>query len=558
MSELLLDYLTPESLGLDPNKFPSFRDVQLEGMERAAFTDMRFIGLLIPPGGGKSVLGVGLAVYNSKKTVILTYTLALMEQYLDDFKGLIVAIKGKNNYECGYYDDATCRDGAELGCPYMRGKGCTYETAKAEAMAAPIIITNYAYWMTVNDKGTGLDYTETDEYGETITEHVEQLICDEGHEGQAAVSQYASIFFMEKELEHYIDIHSMGDKVSDWVTAAKQIVDDLKSEVKTIKMELEHVKKDRKKVRKLLDQLQRARKLYEKVFRLAFASEEDWVCEQQVGTQWGRTWKFDVIWPGRYAEKYLFCGVEKVVLMSATLRRKSMGLLGISQEVSEFHEWPRIFPLSRCPVYYYPARDENKKAIRITRNTSDEHLALWVEHIDKMLEYWNDRRVVVITTSYKYAAYLREKSKHARYMVGNTRDVESDSARETFEKFIVSKPPTVLVSPSFGTGWNFSMDRAEVLIIPKLPLKVPAGVSKLMAVRLERDKEYGRYLTSQDITQWIGRLQRSDEDAGTCLIVDGCWDWFGNQNKHLAPRGLFQGVKVIGKLPPKLPKLIRG
>ena len=61
--------------------------------------------------------------------------------------------------------------------------------------------------------------------------------------------------------------------------------------------------------------------------------------------------QFDIIWPWRYAERYLFSGVEKVVMMSATLRPKLLSLLGLKRDEVDFKEWPCQFPAVLAPVY---------------------------------------------------------------------------------------------------------------------------------------------------------------------------------------------------------------
>ena len=545
---LLLDYLTPESLGLDAEKFPSFRDIQLEAIEKACFSDKRFVGLCCPTGTGKELVGMGVSRYSAKRSVILTHTRSLQDQYLDSHSNFgLVDIRGKDNYHCLGLESGSCRDGAESNCGFQRGHGCSYEIQKARAMAADTVISNYAFWINVNDRGSGLGDVDMDlETGE-ITGGVEQLILDEGHEAGRALENYLGFRLYEKEISRWIDPLTQGDDLGEWAAQARLIEEDLKAEIRTLRMEVQHVKGQRSKIVKLLETLKHLRALYDKIFRLAGSTAEDWVCEKQEGTRWGRIWEFNVISPGRYAEKYIYCGVPKVIFMSATLRPRN--ILGVRRDDMDFFEWAPIFPPQRNLKYFYPAIKDGKP-LRISRSSSDSDLKLWVAHNDSILDQFLDRRCVVITTSYAYQKFFMENSKHASHMVGNTQDPDSDSAREVFEKFIVTPPPIVLCSPSFGTGWNFSKKRGELLLIPKLPLRPPPSASKLIAARMERDRQWSNGETMQDIAQWAGRLMREDQDRSTVIISDGSWAWFAPRSAHLAPRGFVQSVRRVNGIKP--------
>lgn len=552
MSALLLDYLTPESLGLDGARFPSFRNVQLEAIEKAAYSEKRFVGLCCPTGLGKSLLAMGLSRFQGQRTVILTHTRGLQDQYLSDFGSSgLVDIRGRSNYECSSWE-MNCSEGSEAGCSAR--SLCTYEIEKAKAMSADSVITNYSYWLTVNDKGQGLERSFEDlETGE-ISGQVGQLILDEGHYANSAIESYLSFELNEREMSSYVDTLTMGSKIEDWIAAAKLIDEDLKAEIKTLRLELQLYKNDRGKARRLLEMLKRTKSLWERVNRLAWASPDDWVCEKQEGTAWGRRWTFDVIWPGRYAEKYLFCGVEKVVLMSATLTRKTMGLLGIPKDQYEFFEWPRQFPAQRNPMFYFPVI-KNDKPLRISRGTSEVDLQSWVDRIDELVEPHQDRRIAIITTSYRYQEQIKELSRFGGLMVGNTQDPESDSAREVFEKFVKTPPPVILCSPSFGTGWDMKRDRCEVLIIPKLPLRPPPNTSTIMSARVERDKEYYLHETMQDLIQWCGRGMRAEDDRCVVYLLDGSWDFFRMRAGRLATRGFVEGIRKVNKMQGVAPKL---
>jgi Rad3-related DNA helicase len=254
---------------------------------------------------------------------------------------------------------------------------------------------------------------------------------------------------------------------------------------------------------------------------------DSWVCEMRQGTKYGQVWDFDPVWPGMYAESRLFCGVKKVVLMSATLRPASMAMLGINMREAEFREWPRVFPANRTPVYAIPT-------IRMNHRNTEEDLSKWVARIDEIISTRTERKGLIHTVSYSRQKYILEHSKYAAYMLANTGAPDSDSAMEIMSKFKASSAPSILVSPSFSTGVDFPMRQCEWQIICKVPFADLR--SKVMAARNERNKTYVNYLAMQEIVQASGRGSRSKLDRCEVFIVDSNVLWFMQQNKGLAPR----------------------
>lgn len=552
-SELLLESLTPADLGFDAEQFPSYRTAQLEALEWIAYGEKRFYAACVPTGSGKGLLAVSLAKLTGARTAVLTMTKGLQGQYLRDHaRDGLVDIRGRANYDCPEHD-TDCRTASRLGCS-LCPKECDYERAKKIARNSGIITTNYAYWLAVHDHADGIkrrkdEVRELEGIGENP---IELLILDEAHSAPEAISNYLGLRLYETELDRF-DTWPEGEELKEWSQWSRQAVKRLEKELASAELELLNTKEPKKRKR-LIEFMHKSEGLVSRLERVETAREGEWVVERRE-TGRGRVWSFDVIQPGRYAERYLFNGIPKVVFMSATLRPKVRELMWVGKEQFEFREWRRVFQRSRCPIYYVPPV-LNEKAIRITRKASDEQLDAWVAHIDALIDARLDRRVVVITTSYKYQERLMSESRHSRYMIGNTNEDDSPSAQEVFEEFVSSKPPVVLCSPSFGTGWDFKGDRCEFLIISKIPLRVPGGSSKLMAARLERDKEWGSYETMQDVVQYCGRPQRSEEDRAEVVITDASWEWFGHRNKHLAPQGFVGEVRRVKELPKAPKKLI--
>lgn len=551
----ILENYTPADLGLDG--YAAYRSdpvtgqpVQLEVIEFAGYCEKRFAAAAAPTGIGKSLVAMSLAKLTGARTCILTATKGLQEQYVRDGEEYgLVDIRGRSNYECGDYANLDCRGGSSMGCRYVGGKGCGYEIAKAKAKEAELICTNYAFWMTVNDKANGLERAGDD--AEWRGENpIEMLILDEGHAAPDLLSDYLSCRVYENEIKRWVDPREMGDKISDWRAFAREHTEDLKAEIRTTGMELAHL--GRKAEKKHIDALHGLEKLLVKFERIG-TMQEDWVLDLRVGTQWGRLWAFDVIWPGRYAEQYLFHGVPKVVVLSATLRPKTMSLLGVSKDDFEFREWQRIFPANRHPIYSLPARDDGKE-IRIKHTTPQAQLLKWVEHIDRIIDGRLDRKGLIQTVSYDRQKFFMEHSRHSAIMIGNTNDAESATALEKAEEFRKSAAPRILVSPSFATGWDFPGRECEYVVICKVPFKPSQG--KVQKAREAKDAQYGLYMTMIELVQGAGRGMRSAEDRCEVFVTDGNLTWFLNQNKSLAPAWFVQGLRKVVEIP-KAPERVK-
>lgn len=558
-----LEYLagyTPADFGFG-DEFPEFRkdprngrEVQLEAIEFAAYSDKRFVGMSVPTGVGKSLIAVTVQKLSGLRTVVLTGTKGLQSQYQNSFsKYGLVTIMGRSNYRCGDHQDQTCLGGSTAGCRYVGGKGCEYEVQKAKACNADLVSSNYAYWINVNDRANGLQRNQQDSefYGENP---VELLILDEGDSAREWLEQYLSVRVYESEIKRWVDPKEVHDEPEVWKGLAEVAAGEVKEELEAKRLVLKS--KSRQAKHEEIEEVLKLERLLQKFERIKDIEENEWVIERRDGTRWGRMWAFDVIWPGRYAEKYLFCGVPKVVVMSATLRPKEMRLLGVGKEKFEFKEWDRIFPANRHQIYLCPPTKQaggKTVEIRIDRRTSQEDLELWVEWMDKFIDQVQDRKGLMVTTSYDYQRFILNNSRHSSIMMGNTAEPESDSAAEVAELFKKSRPPQILVSPSFGRGYNFPMDECEYILIPKLPLKPNHG--KLAKARDDRDPQYSFHLTMRDIEQISGRGMRDFIDRCQVVLMDGHAGWFLYRNKNLASQWFVSAVRRVSEIPKAAEKL---
>src|SRR3990167_5046576 len=554
ITDSLLADLAPADIGFDHSLFVSYRDIQLQAIEWAceALEDARFVGLCLPTGAGKSLAASSVARLMKKRAVFLTITKALQAQYARDFaRSGLVDVQGKANYQCVDMNNLNCDGGSKVGCRYLRGKGCEYEKAKAEARNADQVVTNYAYWLGVNDKAAGPERTESeaDFSGENP---VELLVLDEAHEADSILASYISCALTENELKRFGDWPD-GEVLKDWKFFANDVLTGLEAEIQTTQQELIHLgRRVEPKHVAVLHQLER---LASKLTRISQAQGDDWIVERENKSRWGRQWKFDSVFPGKYAEKYLFCGVKNVLLMSATLKPKTMNLLGLKTGEFKYRAWKRIFAANRHPVYMVGAKKADGKTVRVDYNTSKEDMLTFVRWLDD--EWFKprlDRKGLVLTVSYERQKFIMEHSRYSSIMVGNTGESDSDTAVEAAERVRTMTAPALLVSPSFGTGWDFPGEQCEYVLLVKVPFE--SMTSKVLKARVGRDKSYADYRAMQKVEQAIGRGMRFDKDRCEVGLMCGHFEWFLYKNKSLAQDWFVDSVRRLPKVPPP-PKALK-
>jgi len=556
-----LSNFTPDELGLTRLEYKAFRREQLEAVEFATSSTKRFVGLGMPGGCGKTLFALALAQATMDRAVFLTVTKGLQEQYMTSSEGTgMVDIRGKANYQCRDLRNTNCRIGPREGCRLSDGLGCSYKAAHNEAKFSRLVNTNYAYWTRANqfgEMGTALCQTlKDDETGDVeAVNPFGLLILDEAHLAVEQLSLSMRAALRESKLSQYdIDYPKEERDLPFWTEWANENLVIVQAK---LALATEKIRGQEQAKRGLLrDSIRDLEEIEESMAKIGNMRPDDWVVEMRPGTTHGRVWDFDCVWPGMYAERYLFAGIKKVVLMSATLRPIQLKWLGIKAEDMDFREWGRVFPAENTPVYYWPAlskqvdKEGKPKPIKLNRNTSEEDWFEVVDDLDDFIEAWavkGKMNGIVHTGSYSRQEIVLRMSRYSHLMIVNKSDPDSPSAIDTAERFRNTPAPAVLVSPSFSTGWDFPNPQAFWQFIIKIPY--PATQTKVMMARASRDVRYVPNMAMQDMIQASFRATRRMTDRCTVIIKDGNLPWFMQQHgKALAcPWWKFQTTFTMPK-----------
>lgn len=538
----------PPAFGI-PDKFGEWRNMQVAAILAAHDSPKRFVFQAAPTGFGKSLAYVGQAKMGGGRSVICTSTKGLQTQLLNDFAPAgLVDIRGQNAYPCVELEpdhpgghQPSCAEGfchAGIACSQKEG-GCKYYDAQRAAKASQLVVTNYSYWLTANRFGEGLG-------------PVDLLVLDEGHDAPDSLSSFLAVEIEQGEVETVL--HSQlipaSTPLPDWRDWASfhlgkinAILDRYVAEVKTARDSGQGVR------RGLLNQVRSVKDLRQKLEAIATMKGE-WVAEEAGPAAYNpssrakRVVKFEPIWPAPYAEQYLFRGIKKVVIFSATVRPQTARYLGIGDNDYDFNEYPSTFPIANRPVYHVPT-------VQVSHRTDETRMRLWVNRIDQIIRSRGDRKGVVHTTSYARRSFVIAHSEFQNIIVSHG----PENTRAAIDRYKAGRPPSVLVSPSVTTGWDFPYAECEYQIIGKVPFPDTRGA--VMKARAERDKDYLNYIAMQTLIQTCGRGMRAEDDQCETFIIDDNIVWFINKYRKFAPKWWLDSFKQVKFIPPAPPKLNR-
>ena len=527
---------TPVELGFPP-KFREWYGEQVEAIDRCVFNDRRFTALAMPTGAGKSPVGVATALLHPdvRRALYLTSTKGLQDQLEQDFNPVgLFDLRGARNYPCEALefrygrqpgcDEGPCHSG--VTCPLAPDRkqlgirpDCQYYGRVFDARRRTLVSTNFAM------------YFAGEEYAEGLGQF-DLLIIDEAHEADKELEAFLTLEITSEETRN-IGSQFLGsvrvEDWRDWATFYKQ----------TLAMKVEQQEAFPPSTYEGQRETRRLKAILAKLKRLSVVLPVDWIADIGEGVA-----KFAPMKIAAYAEQHLFRGIPHVVLMSATLTRKTTQLLGIRPTDLEFWECPSRFPVLHRPVISV----NTSPTVRVDARMSDDTKYMWMRRIDRLIDArrplgWKG---IIHTVSYVRMRELLTASEHRDIMITH----DTAGTREAIRIFKQSAGPCLLVSPSIVTGYDFPDDECRYSIIGKVPLPDMRGA--IMKARGEFDKEYSGYLAMQKLVQACGRAVRNPYDWCETLIVDDHFLWFIRKYRKHAPRWFLDAIEYVECFPEPL------
>ena len=501
--------MTPEQTKNTLSKFSgkSFRPLQEEAIRFAMESDKRFIIIEAPTGAGKSLLGMTCGVMGGQSNYLCS-TKILQTQLVTDFPEAR-NLWGRNNYRCTLDPTKMC-DSCIATKKNPCSHPCPYKIAKADAIAAPLRIMNYAYYLTeANAVGRFRDTPLT--------------IIDEADALEGTLVGHIALSFTERTLFR-LGLE-MGPKrktadAKDGIESWKEFVGIAQERATEIWKKLteeidgfDTIKEDwqLQKIRErdhFSNTVSRCKMFIRNVDR-------DWLMEEieRQGSRQAVT-TFRPLWVTMdLAEEFLWQHSGKWILMSASFLPIPVvcKTLGIDQSEVAYKAIPSNFPIERRPINIWPVAS-------MTYKTQEIETPKLISGIKKILVRHPNERGIIHCVSYNLGKTIIDRVRDKRLFTHSSAD-----RQETVDMFTgASQPNAVLVSPSLTRGLSLAGDLCRFVIVAKAPF-LSVG-DKVVSQRLYGSGQIGKlWYESQmmlDVLQACGRGMRSADDYCVCYLID--------------------------------------
>jgi len=487
-------------------------------------------------GVGKSAVGFTVAKYLNDKAgsykgcYFLTTQKILQDQYEKDYQS-IISLKSSSNYSCKYHKKNTCAESqqllrtAEKSSRFFKSCAfdCIYKKKKQEFIDSSFSVTNFPYFLTESN------------YSRKIKKRG-LLIIDEGHNVESELSRFVEVSVSEHFSKNLLNLRFPSKPTQ--FRVFKWIIDTYlpmaQSKISYYEKTIERLGGERFKEK--LQQFQKITRQFDllksHVNRLEhfvkIYDKDNWVFDiSRSGVRNSIKATFKPIDVSSYSEESLFRLGDKILIMSATIidRKTFCRTLGIDEADCSFKSIPSPFNPKNRPVIFSPVGSMCAREI-------DSTLPRLASAVTEILLHHKDEKGIIHCKTFKIANYLKnnigDKSLSKRILVH-----DSSNRDEILKKHMMSKDPTVLLSPSMTEGVDLKDEASRFQILCKVPY--PYLGDKLVKKRMNKFPGWYNLQTAKSIVQSAGRSIRNESDHATTYILDSDFDKFLSRNRRLFP-----------------------
>jgi len=489
----------PSDFGFDSQKFPSFREHQLETAQQVVASEKPLFLLEAPTGSGKSLLALAAHSLMSKpRTAYLVSTKQLQDQIEQDFH--IPVLKGRNNYPCLHFQDLFPDVTSEICKDYLAGDECEFEVDcpylrdKRRALASSICVLNYPlFFSEANYVGgfSGLTYLVLDEV-DKVEDHLMSFI-------EVSITP-----LLMRRLS--IGPPKYKTKLESWI----EWVGDLKAKTQ---QEVEKIGSPEDLSPTRLKDLIRLKRISRRLEFLASSLDEGWVMEQSESSKAFSPIVFKPVKISGFAPDNLWKHTIRSLGMSATvIGAQAMAMdLGLHSWDADFVNLPSPFPVEDRRVEYIPVAN-------ITHKTKDIEYPKLSDAIDKVLRKHPKEKVLIHAVSYDLRNFLMS---YLRPTYHGLMTHDRNDRAIALERFKSYNQPMAFISPSMERGIDLPGDLCRVIIVAKVPypnLGSPQ-VNKRLHGFSDGSLWYARR-TARSLVQMTGRATRFQGDWSVSYILD--------------------------------------
>lgn len=550
---------SPQELDL-PEKFKSFRQVQVDALEKILASQKKWILVQAPTGIGKTLLAAALQKITGQSMLYTCTNKDLQDQFINDFP-YAVELKGRENYPTAFYpnincgmctktkDDPRCRWCCPPDClkkapclkaPYLAedsrcvgDKYCPYEMQKRVALSAKLAVLNTAIFLNEANYVGG------------FSRNKKWIVIDECDQLETSLMSFVEVSISGSLIKRLgLDPPARKTVEEAWVEWLKK---EALPKVEKRLAKLENSGRGISDLREIRE-VNELKRIYDKlVFFRQQVKNSLWAnCTEDMENG---PWVWKPVFVGKFAEKYIWRHADKFLLMSATIISKDQFCrnLGIPADRADYIELPSLLPKENRPVYFAPVADMTHKTLASERPKL-------VDAIDAILNLHQREKALVHTVSYSLARYIHANSRHCGRMVVYDDAKSRHNALETYKS---SPYPLVIIAPSMERGIDLPGDLCRVVIIAKVPFRSLGDNQVRKRLYSAAD---GRSWYAADairtIVQMCGRGVRNESDWAITYIIDAQFGrlyrewknffpaWWREALKTLSPGQLAEGVTL--------------
>jgi len=527
--------ITPHDIGL-PRAFTSFRVIdarrnidQFDIAYEIATSSTRYNIIGAPPGSGKTVINIAAALLlDGARVLYLVSTNQLLRQVANDFRSIgIASIIGRANYPCNDAVDSyssslsnrtMCNEGKCLSgysCD-LRANGCDYFDRVYEAYDSTLVLSNFAY------RASTAKYSDPKAIGE-----FDFIICDEAHLLLDWMSDFCTIELDRRKLKKLLGL-ILPDYGNDIAAFSKWAFDNVDVATEIYRDKRHRLTQDdgdsstAAATHKQLNEIRQLGLDLEVLSRIAVegnaSNSTPWIAEP-----WRYGNNITPIEPGEFLEQYIFLNAPRILLCSASITNADAPAFNCGDDYT-FHQGGTGFPVENRPIIWVPT-------CKVSHGMPPGRLALWMLHMDQLIERSLNFRGVIHSVSYDRMRYIYEHSKHSQHMIihrssSGRSDRRLPTIEQALEQYYNTPPPVILVSPVVGTGYDFKYDRARWQIICKVQFlnpKSPIVKARKALWKRKYKLDYLTVMAAKAVLQMSGRSVRASDDWAATYVIDDAW-----------------------------------
>lgn len=516
----------------------------------------KFFLLDLPTGTGKSILALSIIqrylkeIDKDAKFDVLTESKMLQRQYKEDFNSMS-NLWGRNSYNCTQFS-CSCEQGKEFQkVSKMSCEDCPYDRDKDQFMGGKISLTNF-HMFTLMSMNKLLDRRESN-----------ILIVDEAHELENVVSNFVSVTLSQKNLTSMgfedVDVILNNMKsitvIDDFVDFCQDFlmerIDSLKAllsakvkqngkKMLNRDLNIDHVLDNTQnnpdvKISRCIENLNSTQS---KIVNFLTEYKNDfsnWDLKIEYDEKKKLKLVIQPIWAYPFFDKYIWAKYDKIILMSGTILDKNMFnyLNGIPEPLSEYYRIDSPFLIKNRPIYYIPMGKMNYAQ-------KEQTFKKYVPILNKLLTKYKNDKGIIHTVTFELQKWVDEGIKSERFLLPSS---DQKSKNFALKQHYTTDKPTILVSPSMGTGVDLKNERARFQICLKVPYP-NLGDSKNKK-RMKDKPEWYAWLTVSKFIQLYGRAVRNDKDNAHFIILDSCFGDVLRYSGHLFPDWVLGAIKEV-------------